>query len=459
VVKPKATWNPDWAALNGARFQDLCLDLLASDGYEPQDQGVGPDGGIDALLIQKLQLPDDSTTQIRWAAQFKYKVKSDATVKPSELGNISNLLDRFRADGFFLATNGRLTNKALLEMRGVANGRPDRYVSVWTRRHLESRLWERRDVAERYFPIPPQLLPEPTYSLLLTIDLPLDEFSVRQQRLLREALAKYFGIPISKVTLKNPSAGSTKVVVVLPPNVARQLRRAFGEGRLDLAPFGFKPAILGVGERSEATAFVMPKQLGVARRKSRAASRPDAIPPAVFEDLYKRYFGRVVRFFSRSGFSPDEALDLTQETFLRVFRAVESVRGDLSLNTWVLAVARNVAHAQFRAHRARKRPSTDVAIDDPFAPVKTGLPDTGPTPEERLVATEEEESQREHLRDAIADLPEDLRIYLLARFAGMKYREIAEVYGVTLEAVKSTLHEAQQRLRSQLGEGHRSLRR
>ncbi len=454
-MKPKATWNPDWAVLNGGRFQELCLDLLASDGYEPQDQGVGPDGGIDALLIQKLQLPDDSTSQIRWAAQFKYKVKSDATVKPSELGNISNLLDRFRADGFFLATNGRLTNKTLLEVRGVANGRPDRYVSVWTRRHLERRLWERRDVAERYFPLPSQLLPEPTDLLLLTIDLPLDEFSVRQQRLLREALAEYFGIPVSKVTLKNPSAGSTKVVVVLPLNVARQLRQAFEERRLDLAPLGFKPAILGVGAPSGATALAMPTKSGVERRNLRASSRPDAIPPAVFEDLYKSYFGAVARFFARAGFSRDEVLDLTQETFLHIFRMFESFRGDSSLQTWVLAVARNIAHTQFRRYRARKRSSVDVAIDDPVDAVKTGLTDSEPTPEDRLVETEEERRRREHLRDAIADLPEGPRTYLLARFAGMKYREIAEVYGVTIDTVKSTLHEAQQRLRSQLGEGRR----
>jgi len=97
----EAPWQPDWKAIDGNRFQDLCLDLLSCEGYKPQDQGIGPDGGVDAILSQALDLPDGTVKQIRWVAQFKFKTRPEATVKPRELGNLENIIGRFQAEGYY----------------------------------------------------------------------------------------------------------------------------------------------------------------------------------------------------------------------------------------------------------------------------------------------------------------------------------------------------------------------
>jgi RNA polymerase sigma factor (sigma-70 family) len=237
----------EWSMLDGNRFQELCIELLASEGYEVHDQGIGPDGGVDAILLQTITLPDDTCRQIRWAAQFKFKIRPEATVTPKELGNVVNLLARFQADGFFLATNGRMTNKALLELRGTLSVRhPSYLISVWTRRHLEQRMSARKNVALRYFPGPP--LSHSSVTVEITLDLPIQEFSEREQRLLRHALASFLDIPLAVVSIREISKGSTRVVIEIPKESAKLLQDAFEGDYLRLRLYGFEHEVLSVQE-------------------------------------------------------------------------------------------------------------------------------------------------------------------------------------------------------------------
>lgn len=237
----------EWGILDGNRFQELCIDLLASEGYEVHDQGIGLDGGVDAILLQTIKLPDDANRQIRWAAQFKFKIRPEATVTSRELGNVVNLLARFQADGFFLATNGRMTNKALLELRGTLSVRhPSYLISVWTRRHLEQRMSARKSIALRYFPEPP--LSHSSATVEITLDLPIQEFSEREQRLLRHALASFLDIPLAVVSIREISKGSTRVVIEIPKESAKLLRDAFEGDYLQLKPYGFEHEVLSIQE-------------------------------------------------------------------------------------------------------------------------------------------------------------------------------------------------------------------
>jgi len=89
-----------WESIDGHQFQALCADLLMKEGFEVKDQGVGADGGIDIIATQHLLIQNGYEKSYRWLVQTKYKSSPQATVQPNELGNIVNILSRFKADGY-----------------------------------------------------------------------------------------------------------------------------------------------------------------------------------------------------------------------------------------------------------------------------------------------------------------------------------------------------------------------
>jgi signal transduction histidine kinase len=116
------------------------------------DQGVGTDGGIDIIAEQHLLVHEGYAKRLLWGVQVKHKAVSSHTVKPTELGNILNLLARFRADGYLLITNGRVTNKTFAEIRSITLGGPPSHLAdVWDNAPLTSRLIKHGDLMQRYF--------------------------------------------------------------------------------------------------------------------------------------------------------------------------------------------------------------------------------------------------------------------------------------------------------------------
>jgi CheY-like chemotaxis protein len=145
----------DWRALDGQAFQSLALDLLRTDGFDVLDQGVGPDGGVDAIAIQTVSVMSGLTKSVRWAVQAKFHGDTSRAVGPDGLGNIANILARFRADGYLLITNARVTAKAYAELRAVGDvGPPYSLTNVWPQDLVEAKLLEYQDVAEKYFKRP-----------------------------------------------------------------------------------------------------------------------------------------------------------------------------------------------------------------------------------------------------------------------------------------------------------------
>lgn len=141
-----------WETIDGHTFQSLCVDLLHREGFDVKDRGVGPDGGVDIIAHQQIMLEDNYHKTYTWAVQSKYKIRVTETVKPSELGNIANMLSRFSADGFLLITNGRVTNKSFAEIRSVSEGKPPTYLTnVWDNRVLASKLLRHFELSRTYF--------------------------------------------------------------------------------------------------------------------------------------------------------------------------------------------------------------------------------------------------------------------------------------------------------------------
>ena len=142
----------------------------------------------------------------------------------------------------------------------------------------------------------------------------------------------------------------------------------------------------------------------------------------------------------------DEALDLSQEVFLRVFRTIHRFRGQSSLRTWIYRIAVNQARNRHRFWRRRHR-DAQVSLDEHVA--QHGDFESGDdlTPE-RLLAQKELAAR---LQGALDRLPFDQRTAIILReIDGLSYEEIAFSLGVAVGTVKSRLTRARQSLRSDL---------
>ncbi|HEX6201150.1 MAG TPA: RNA polymerase sigma factor [Thermoanaerobaculia bacterium] len=182
---------------------------------------------------------------------------------------------------------------------------------------------------------------------------------------------------------------------------------------------------------------------------------------AGFDRLFERHGGEVHRFFVRKGFSFDAAAELTQETFVRVYQALSEFRGESTARTWIFSIARNLYLNARRHDRAAKRKRTEIPLDDlrtseeEGAPAAAALPDpSAPDPLDDALRRE----RRERLWRAVDELPPRMRQCVLLR-AGQErsYQEIADLLGVSIDTVKSQLHQAKGKLRELLGEGFNGL--
>ena len=144
----------------------------------------------------------------------------------------------------------------------------------------------------------------------------------------------------------------------------------------------------------------------------------------------------------------DEALDLSQEVFLRVFRTIHRFRGQSSLRTWIYRIAVNQARNRHRFWRRHHR-ANQVSLDAHLATHGDFLSNWASAPD-RLLAQKE---LAHRLKDALDRLPFDQRTAIVLReIDGLSYEEIAFSLGVALGTVKSRLTRARQTLREELKE-------
>jgi RNA polymerase sigma-70 factor (ECF subfamily) len=144
----------------------------------------------------------------------------------------------------------------------------------------------------------------------------------------------------------------------------------------------------------------------------------------------------------------DEALDLSQEVFLRVFRTIARFRGQSTLRTWIYRIAVNQARNRHRFWRRRHR-ADQVSLDVHVAThgeFRSGA-EAGP---DRVFAQKELAAK---LQSALDGLPFDQRTAIVLReIDGLSYDEIAYSLGVAVGTVKSRLTRARQTLRLELRE-------
>ena len=180
-----------------------------------------------------------------------------------------------------------------------------------------------------------------------------------------------------------------------------------------------------------------------------AVQKDDA---SAFEELMFRFQGRVQSLLRHLIGNREIAEDLTQDVFLRVFRARKSYQPKAKFATWLFTIANNVAFNQLRSQR--RKPETQFYRESDNAHSETTR-----EPAEMIVAGSEtmparqlEKSElREMVRLAIEALNERQRMaVLLNRFEGMNYAEIADIMKLSPQAVKSLLCRAHMQLRNLL---------
>ncbi len=168
-----------------------------------------------------------------------------------------------------------------------------------------------------------------------------------------------------------------------------------------------------------------------------------------FETLLRRRQGRVLNLIYRTVGDRAKAEDLTQEVFLRVWRASGDYEPKATLTTWIYRIAVNLCLDALKS--ARRRPSFLQQEDSNDNPDETNAALYGSyggrSPEELLLAAEE--SRR--IFAALDSLPAKQRLaVVLKKFDGLSYEEISRVMGCSVSAVESLLVRATRTLREEL---------
>ena len=180
-----------------------------------------------------------------------------------------------------------------------------------------------------------------------------------------------------------------------------------------------------------------------------AVQKDDA---SAFEELMYRFQGRVQSLFRHLLGNRAVAEDLTQDVFLRVFRARKSYQPNAKFSTWLFTIANNVALNQLRSQRRKPETQFGGEANENFSEAVFNPAEAMVAGSEFLPARQLDKSELcEMVRLAIESLNERQRLaVLLNRFEGMNYAEIADIMQLSPQAVKSLLCRAHVQLRNLL---------
>lgn len=196
----------------------------------------------------------------------------------------------------------------------------------------------------------------------------------------------------------------------------------------------------------------------LAREASRSSdeslvSRASAGNHDAFEELVARHHPRVYRLAYRLVGNDQDALDITQEVFLRLLRTLRTFRGDSRFSTWLYRVATNAALMHLRSRKGHRTDSLEQ-----YLPRFDGQGTHCGTPEELQVVSRVEEvmdrqSLARRIASAIERLPEGNRVaFVLHDLEELPTAEVAEALGLKPATVRQRVHRARLMLRGYLSD-------
>jgi RNA polymerase sigma-70 factor (ECF subfamily) len=157
-----------------------------------------------------------------------------------------------------------------------------------------------------------------------------------------------------------------------------------------------------------------------------------------FDVLVLRYQPRIIRIVGRFVKDPSEALDVSQEVFIKAYGALNKFRADSKFYTWLYRIAVNTAK-NCVISQGRRLPDIDIEIIDMDRFVMRNSPKEFGTPERLMMRDEIEDV----VYDAIDQLPEDLRMAIMLReIQGLSYEKISEIMDCPVGTVRSRIFRA-----------------
>ena len=171
-----------------------------------------------------------------------------------------------------------------------------------------------------------------------------------------------------------------------------------------------------------------------------------------FDLLVLKYQGRIAALVSRYVSDAGEVEDVTQEAFIKAYRAMGKFRGDSAFYTWLYRIAANAAKNHLVAKG--RRPGADATIEDAEGYDEGGLLLESASPEALAMGGE----LAEVVESALNALPDELKAALMLReFDGLSYDDIADVLGCPVGTVRSRIFRAReaidQRVKEQISGG------
>ena len=168
---------------------------------------------------------------------------------------------------------------------------------------------------------------------------------------------------------------------------------------------------------------------------------------AALNELMERHGEKLFHYLVRSLQNEDDAADLAQETFVKVYQRRTRFDPSQKFSTRLYAIASNLVRDRYRWRSRHPQVSLDAESDATGHSFRDSLPGGGPSPNESVQV----EERAEAVRVAVAALPDELRQpLLLAEYEERSHMEIGEILGCTAKAVETRIYRARQQLRASL---------
>jgi RNA polymerase sigma-70 factor (ECF subfamily) len=178
----------------------------------------------------------------------------------------------------------------------------------------------------------------------------------------------------------------------------------------------------------------------------RAAQRGDQ---DAFERLVRAYDQSVIRIAMNLLRSPEEARDVYQEAFLKVYRHLHQFRFDCSFHTWLYRIVTNICLDHLRRRKVRREEPTVVDTPEGTIDRIAEAPESGPGANPERQTWNRQLGSR--IEQALAGLtPRERTVFELRHYEGLRLRAIGEIIGTTEEAAKNCLFRATQKMRTKL---------